>query len=1194
MNFAMFNYRRTRLRVGLLMAMALSWILGATPSRAFDYGGPLPIVVLMPLNTETTEPSITSKYAPARFVIRRLGDASEPLTLYLRYSGTATWGRDYEAPGPIVTIEAGVKELEAVVSAVDDDLVEGPETVVVQLGEGPTGSKPNYVIDPTADAVRLLIRDNDEPTTPRPPVLSLETLIDTTSEPHPLALILPGVVKVNRVGFAGDALRVGLQAGGTATPGKDYDIFVRGLDQPLQFGLNGNTWIPIPAGETAVTLQILGRGDDLREGDETITLTLQPSLITTPTGGYTIDPAAATAKLILHDVDLPPQPSINITQPSEGQRFLAGTPIEIEAVAIDPHGYIAHVEFYDGEIKIGESRLEFFVAPEPGTPIHHSFSWTQAAIGRHALSVRTPRADGSLVQSKPVNILVYQILPPAPTIHIDRPAEGERFLLGAPVEIHATAIDPQGYIPHVEFYDGETKIGESRLEFVVAPEPGTPIHHSFSWNQAALGRHQLTVRSARADGSLVQSKPVNILVYQIAEIPVVSIEFIATPEAVRDADYAPGYFRIQRTGLTLEPLGVFLKTGGTATAGIDYESLRPAILIPAGQDSILVKIQAIDDKFPEGPESVSLTLLPPAIPVDDVSSSIRPIYQVNPTKSSAELFIQDNDKLSEIASLELTSPVDGEQFGFGQPITIVAIAIDKLADIRRVEFFDGNRLIGVSLHLTKDAVIPGRPRQHEFVWRDASMGGHEILACALDSEGHTVLSKRVQIGVSELPARVALSVVAKDPVAMESGPADGPDSATFTIRRVSGPRDVDVPVFYSLGGTAVNGVDYERLSGRVLLPKGAESVDVEIVPIPDKAIEGDEGIVFTLEAPACIAIFPPPPQCYLIVDPGQAKAVLHDGQWTGNQPPRIALVKPSSGETFHLRQNIVIQAEASDPDGAVRRVEFYDGRIKIGEVETSAPTRAGQPGQRHVFTFVWKDADAGPHDLRARATDHEGAMGWSEPVSILVRPNTTGPVVTVIAWDAHAVEPQRPGELNTATFQIHRSGSTDRPLGVVFALEGTASEGKDYETVPHFATIPAGRSSVFVTITPVADEERERPESVVLRLQENPLNSTPDPSYTIGQPDSARALIADRGWVLPPGLAHCLQLPDGLAHLCFAGADGARFRIEGSTDLLTWVTLGHATALDGACHFVDDASQDQRAKFYRAVPITEAEDPSVP
>ena len=55
-----------------------------------------------------------------------------------------------------------------------------------------------------------------------------------------------------------------------------------------------------------------------------------------------------------------------------------------------------------------------------------------------------------------------------------------------------------------------------------------------------------------------------------------------------------------------------------------------------------------------------------------------------------------------------------------------------------------------------------------------------------------------------------------------------------------------------------------------------------------------------------------------------------------------------------------------------------------------------------------------------------------------------------------------------------------------------------------------------------------------------------------------------------------------------------RFRIEGSTDLLTWVTLGHVTALDGACHFVDDASQDQRSKFYRAVPITEAEDPSVP
>ena len=51
---------------------------------------------------------------------------------------------------------------------------------------------------------------------------------------------------------------------------------------------------------------------------------------------------------------------------------------------------------------------------------------------------------------------------------------------------------------------------------------------------------------------------------------------------------------------------------------------------------------------------------------------------------------------------------------------------------------------------------------------------------------------------------------------------------------------------YSLGGTAINGVDYETLSGSVTIPDGASSVTVVVRPIDDRKIEIAELVILTL------------------------------------------------------------------------------------------------------------------------------------------------------------------------------------------------------------------------------------------------------------------------------------------------------------------------------------------------------------
>ncbi|MBW4488386.1 MAG: pre-peptidase C-terminal domain-containing protein [Trichocoleus desertorum ATA4-8-CV12] len=70
----------------------------------------------------------------------------------------------------------------------------------------------------------------------------------------------------------------------------------------------------------------------------------------------------------------------------------------------------------------------------------------------------------------------------------------------------------------------------------------------------------------------------------------------------------PGQFTITRTGSTANALTVYYSVAGTATNNIDYTNLTGSILIPAGQSSITVPINVIDDSLPEGTETIILSL----------------------------------------------------------------------------------------------------------------------------------------------------------------------------------------------------------------------------------------------------------------------------------------------------------------------------------------------------------------------------------------------------------------------------------------------------------------------------------------------------------------------------------------------------------------------------------------------------------
>jgi hypothetical protein len=156
------------------------------------------------------------------------------------------------------------------------------------------------------------------------------------------------------------------------------------------------------------------------------------------------------------------------------------------------------------------------------------------------------------------------------------------------------------------------------------------------------------------------------------------------------------------------------------------------------------------------------------------------------------------------------------------------------------------------------------------------------------------------------------------------------------------------------------------------------SVNMEQRYVPLDFTAGSGSLSATV--PANVNVAPPGFYMLFIVDaagvPSVAKMVQVGTTPTPpppNQPPSVSLTSPSNGATFTQPAKIDLAATASDPDGTVASVSFYDGSKLISQ-DTTAP-----------YSYRWAGSAVGNHVLTARATDNSGANATSNPVTITVR-----------------------------------------------------------------------------------------------------------------------------------------------------------------------------------------------------------------
>jgi len=153
--------------------------------------------------------------------------------------------------------------------------------------------------------------------------------------------------------------------------------------------------------------------------------------------------------------------------------------------------------------------------------------------------------------------------------------------------------------------------------------------------------------------------------------------------------------------------------------------------------------------------------------------------------------------------------------------------------------------------------------------------------------------------------------------------------------------------------------------------------------------------------------------------------------------PTVALTAPANNSSGTVGTPITLTANASDSDGSITSVQFFDGTTAIGSADTSAP-----------YSVTWTPAAAGTHALTARATDNCGLSTSSAAVTVTISTPTGDTQPPTVAFTA----PASLADNLAGSLQITASATDNVGVASVeFQVDG-ASVGTDTSS-PYAATV---------------------------------------------------------------------------------------------------------------------------------------------
>jgi phosphate transport system substrate-binding protein len=152
---------------------------------------------------------------------------------------------------------------------------------------------------------------------------------------------------------------------------------------------------------------------------------------------------------------------------------------------------------------------------------------------------------------------------------------------------------------------------------------------------------------------------------------------------------------------------------------------------------------------------------------------------------------------------------------------------------------------------------------------------------------------------------------------------------------------------------------------------------------------------------------------------------------SGNQPPTVTLLNPTNGQVFNSTDQILVEADAADPDGTIGSVQFF---------VNDAP--AGQPITKRPFRTTLKSLPTGSYTIKAVSRDEKTLTSEPAYVKLVIvsKQETASPPVPAPPPPA-PVAGSVPKEKDEVILRLHGSNTIGAKLAPALAEEFLKLEG---------------------------------------------------------------------------------------------------------------------------------------------------------
>ena len=598
------------------------------------------------------------------------------------------------------------------------------------------------------------------------------------------------------------------------------------------------------------------------------------------------------------------------------------------------------------------------------------------------------------------------------------------------------------------------------------------------------------------------------------------------------------------TGITsAQPTIIQYKLEGKAVSGTDFTGASTSITIPAGDNSVSLKLPVVDDAIVEMDEDVELTVTS----VDNGRVMANTFQRLN---------IADND----IATLSLSGPVVTTEANTGTTTATFTVTLDKetskgfsidYATADGTAKVSDNDYLPASTSLSFNGTAAGETKSFAVVINgDTKIEKDETFKVELSNISETFKDKSGADHLS-FDSKISTGTIKNDDsasilIAGESG-TEGVKGGRFTFSLSQGTVDEDVKVSYNLTGDATGaGTDYQgATTGTVIIPTGQTSVVLELPVVDDALLEDTESIV--LNANSVISSYAialsNSTETITVTDNDQAVLTLNGLSITeGDDGVKTATFSVSldkgTSKGFKVDYATVDGTATSVDADYVAKSDKLQFAGNAGEVQTVEVVINGDRKieSDEMFSLL----------LSNLSYNYSNRLTWAAASAKATILNNDQSEIFITSSNGKEAGPV------SASFEFsYKPGySSDKNAVIQYSLSGAAVSGTDYTgSASSSLTILAGQTKATLTL-PVTDdqvvEDREEVKLTVSSVNSDNATSITDKVKSLDIEDNDEATLT---------LSNDVTITEGSS-----GQKMANFTISLDKETSSGFTLAYATA----------------------------------